>query len=328
MSKIIKILVSGIKYLTYEWLIVLINLIKKFCKIFKKKSQDKKEKPRRERLEAKDNCIPIKSPVYYKPDPMIYSQHYLMKLGLAVTWDNPDIQLYKNGTAVSSHSLLPDTDYDIVARIYNASYEAPVVGMPVRFSFLDFGAGTISKNIGQTMINLGIIGGSDNPNIAKVKWRTPAAAGHYCIQVKLDWADDKNPENNLGQENTNVALAQSPAHFTFKVNNSDKKAHKYHIEVDTYTLPEQQECQDLIKRKEDSNEEIRARHNRANHPIPNGWTVEFEPSVFGLAANEEIEIKGKITPPDSFVGIKPFNINVFNDLNLMVGGVTISVQKN
>ena len=33
---------------------------------------------------------------------MIYDQYYLTGLGLAVTWDNPDIQLYLNGSPVSS----------------------------------------------------------------------------------------------------------------------------------------------------------------------------------------------------------------------------------
>ncbi len=41
---------------------------------------------------------------------MIYDQWYLMSLGIALTWDNPDIQLFKGGVRVSSDSLDPDTD--------------------------------------------------------------------------------------------------------------------------------------------------------------------------------------------------------------------------
>ena len=35
---------------------------------------------------------------YKRPDPMIYSQYYLASKGIAVTWDNPDIQLFDGGT--------------------------------------------------------------------------------------------------------------------------------------------------------------------------------------------------------------------------------------
>ena len=36
--------------------------------------------------------IKIPSHTYRRPDPLIYSQTYLMSQGLSVTWDNPDIQ--------------------------------------------------------------------------------------------------------------------------------------------------------------------------------------------------------------------------------------------
>jgi hypothetical protein len=311
----------------YKWLIVIISLIKKYCEAYKKRKNDKKTKTRRERKEYKGNCVPINSPVYYKPDPMIYSQSYLMKQGLAVTWDNPDIQLYKDGQPVSSAAILPDTEYEIAARIWNASYDAPVVGMPVKFSYLDFGAGTISKYIGQTFTSLGIIGGSDNPNFARVKWRTPAVEGHYCIQVKLEWADDKNPENNLGQENTNVVAAHSPAFFDFTVHNENRKSHRYHFEVDTYEIPKQRKCGEFKNRESDNKKYLLALHDRKKYTIPNGWDVEFDPTTFGLLPNEEIKIKVKITPPENFKGIQPFNINVFDELNNMTGGVTVYIEK-
>lgn len=324
MNLTIKTIKTAITYLTYKWLVVIINLFKRICKARKKRKKDKRTKTRRERKEYKGNCIPINSPVYYKPDPMIYSQSYLRKKGLAVTWDNPDIQLYKDGTPISSSALQPDTEYDVVARIWNASYEAPVVGMPVKFSYLDFGAGTISKNIDQTSVNVGIIGGSDNPSYAKVKWKTPATVGHYCLQVKLEWADDKNPDNNLGQENTNVVEARSPAYFNFKVQNEDKKTHKYHFKVDTYTIPKQRDCRDDQKYTE---KDILNLHNTNNHPIPNGWQVKFDPTDFSLSPNEEKLIKVKITPPDDFIGSQPFNINVYDDRNVLTGGVTVYIEK-
>jgi hypothetical protein len=66
---------------------------------------------------------------------MIYSQQYLMSQGLAVTWDNPDIHLELGGVTVDSHDLKPNTTYDVIARIWNNSLDAVVVGMPVAFSF-------------------------------------------------------------------------------------------------------------------------------------------------------------------------------------------------
>jgi len=59
---------------------------------------------------------------------MIYSQFYLMSKGVAITWDNPDIQLFDGGgVGVASHALTPSTPYEIRARIWNGSTDAPAV---------------------------------------------------------------------------------------------------------------------------------------------------------------------------------------------------------
>ena len=260
---------------------------------------------------------------------MIYSQGYLMKQGLGVTWDNPDIQLYLGGVAVSSHALQPGTEYEIRARCWNASYDAPVVGMPVRFSYLSFGAGGASNFIGLASVSLGVIGGSDNPNYASVLWKTPAAAGHYCIQVKLEWNDDINPENNLGQENTNVVEVSSPAIFEFQVRNSEAQAHRYHLETDAYTIPPMLDCAELRKLGARKAEVIRARNSRGNHPVPPGWAIEAVPALFGLAPAEEKTVKVTVTPPDDFVGEQPINFDVFDERQVLVGGVTVrGCEKN
>lgn len=53
-------------------------------------------------------CLPIPSGVWLQPDAYLYGQGYLMSLGMAVTWDNPDVQLTDTGGAVvGSHDLLP-----------------------------------------------------------------------------------------------------------------------------------------------------------------------------------------------------------------------------
>ena len=55
-----------------------------------------------------------------RPDPLIYSQPYLMAQGLAVTWDNPDIELFEDGVAVSSSALKPDHPYEVQVRVGTA----------------------------------------------------------------------------------------------------------------------------------------------------------------------------------------------------------------
>jgi hypothetical protein len=47
-----------------------------------------------------NRCAPINNQAFVRPDLLIYDQYYLTSLGLSVTWDNPDIQLYLNGLAV------------------------------------------------------------------------------------------------------------------------------------------------------------------------------------------------------------------------------------
>lgn len=124
------------------------------------------------------NCSTIKRPEFKRPDPMIYSQSYLMSLGLAVTWDNPDITLEKavgplNPNAppnpalkIPSSNLAPDTEYDVVARIWNGSDAAPVVGLPVKFTVHGFGIGVNQQGIGSAATNLGVKGGPGCPAFA------------------------------------------------------------------------------------------------------------------------------------------------------------------
>src|SRR5437016_11771124 len=40
-------------------------------------------------------CITVSPAVLKRADPLIYSQYYLMKMRLSVTWDNPDIEIFR-----------------------------------------------------------------------------------------------------------------------------------------------------------------------------------------------------------------------------------------
>lgn len=298
----------------------------------------------REERVSPEPCVPIRHPALQQPDPLIYSQAYLMQLGLAVTWDNPDITLLKNGASVSSAELQPDTEYQVLARIWNGSTEAPVVGMPVHLTLHGFGIGTNGTLIGTTVVDLGVLGGPGCPATAAVSWRTPLVAGHYCIRVTLDWSDDANPNNNVGQENTNVAAAASPARTTFNLRNDDpERRHVFRLEADAYVIPELEECgpehrgRDLQRRAERAGRrraaqrgqvvpDTRRRHDRQAHPLPDGWSVEIAPNQVELEAGEERVVEVQVTPPDGFTGRQVLNINGFHEAGL-AGGVTLLITK-
>src|SRR5436190_16955517 len=122
--KYLRILFSPVvtlfKAALYEWIVRLIEVIRilcERCRIIRRRQ----DLPGRQRKTAKQTCVPISDPAYKRPDPLIYAQFYLMAQGYAVTWDNPDIEVHKGGVLVPSHSLDADTDYDLVARIWNNS---------------------------------------------------------------------------------------------------------------------------------------------------------------------------------------------------------------
>jgi hypothetical protein len=290
-----------------------------------------------------ERCVPVRHPALPRPDPLIYSQTFLMSLGLAVSWDNPDIQLFLNGVPVESSDLQAATEYEITARIWNGSTEAPVVGMPVRFTLHGFGIGTDGVLIGQTAVDLGVKGGPTHPAFATTMWTTPATAGHYCLKAHLDWFDDSNPNNNVGQENTNVAVAQSAAQMTFLLRNDhSERRRRYRFEADVYSVPDQPRCLDvdrkegrerrrrrLIARQPLSGDALATavltRHDRSRYPLPPGWQIEFQPTEPVLGPGDEIEIRVVVTPPDDFVGPQGINVNAFDETRL-AGGVTFFVE--
>lgn len=307
-----------LRTLLYEWLLALVALLRL---LFRRGRRD--ERSGRDRRAARTPCVPIDRPEFVRPDPLLYSQRYLMEKGLAVTWDNPDVQLRRNGVAVPSSTLDPATTYDVVARIWNNSMVAPVIAMPVHFSYLDFGAGTVSVPIGSATVDVGVKGGPGHPAFATVTWTTPATPGHYCLQVLLDPVDDLEYKNNLGQENTNVGVAQSPATFEFTLRNDTRRAQRYHFEVDAYVLGDPDPC-DETAQHDDRRKKHSTRHRRGTHPLPPGWAVVIEPETPSLQPDEEVLVKVTATPPDGFVGTQQINVNAFN-LDGFAGGVTLTV---
>lgn len=301
----------------------LLELLRKRCR----RRQERQRLPKRQRRATWKKCVPLNTPAYKKPDPLIYSQHYLMKLGLPVTWDNPDIQLYKDGAPIPSSHLEADTEYEIIARIWNNSTDAPVVDLPVRFYYLSFGVGTQRHPIGDTQVTLGVKGGPNHPAFAKMKWKTPPTPGHYCIQVFLDWSDDANPDNNLGQENVHVYEVHSPVHFTFALRNDTYERQHYRFTVDAYKLSLPLPCDSKGRKPEETAVGVgKVAMFLNDYPLPEGWSVEIEPQTPVLAPGEEISIGVTVNVPDDFHGKEPVNIHVFNNDGL-AGGVTVYIER-
>lgn len=313
----------------------------------------------RDRNRSPYPCVPINRPEMRRPDPLIYSQYFLMKQGLAVTWDNPDIVLKKASIVIPSSSLEAGTTYEIVARIWNASTSCPVISLPVSFSFLSFGVGTTTTSIGKTYVDLGVKGGSGCPAYASMQWTTPTKPGHYCIQVQLAPADDLNFDNNLGQENTNVIHAQSPASFDMQVRNATEVEQDFTFVVDRYEIPKPNPCEatgdgrivatpvdgeiggtpnreepGLVEFKQMAfrprptvNTARTRRHTYGSYPLPPEWRVEFSPSAPRLDPGEEITVHAVVYMPDDFHGAQPVNVDAFMGRNL-AGGVTVTVVRS
>ncbi|MBV8841441.1 MAG: hypothetical protein JO078_06290 [Candidatus Eremiobacteraeota bacterium] len=259
-------------------------------------------------------------PALRKPDPFIYDQYYLMGLGFPVTWDNPDIYLFEGSTLVDPHDLKANTTYTVVARIWNNSTDVPVVNLKVIFSYLSFGMGVQSHPIGSTTTDLNVKGLPGCPAFAYAPWTTPATLGHYCIQVLLEPPDDSNWQNNLGQRNTDVAQAASPAVFTFRVGNHVGLTRRYvRFSVDTYTIPPLRPCRDA------SGGPPRTRAATVAAPLPQGWSVTLNPNELQLVQGEEQDVEALITPPSGFSGTLAFNVTGV-DQNGPVGGITLLVE--
>jgi hypothetical protein len=331
------LLLAIFRALAYEWVLALVSLIRRLREIFR--ALWSRRKDGRAGKASESPCNQIDEPAYHRPDPMIYSQYDMMAQGLAVVWDNPDIILRKGGVAVSSSNLDPDTEYEIVARIWNKAPDAPIIGLPVLFFFLSFGNGVKGHPIGATAVNLGVKGGPGHPAFALMKWKTPSQLGHFCLMVLLAPADDLNFMNNLGQENLNVGIPHSPAEFSFQLRNEKQHEEIFRFEFDTYRLPELPLCdqqdrkptrtaggQDDVPRQP----ETRARtvpplHDRRNYPIPPGWSVGTEPREPRLHSDAEMPVRIQIAAPPDFHGRQSFNVNVF-DREGFVGGATLVVD--
>lgn len=189
------------------------------------------------------DCFQIPPDVARKPDPCIYSQWYLAAKGMSVTWDNPDIQIVTTGgVPVPSYALVADTDYLVQATIHNASFDA-ALGVEVICVYRPWSFGTADRvpveadasgNPAIRRLNIGPWGAA----IATFKWHTPNVAdAHFCIQVECHHVDDREPNNNLGQENTNIAKPASPVTLDIPLFNPRTAPQRIALTADSYEIP-------------------------------------------------------------------------------------------
>ena len=255
-----------------------------------------------------------------------------MSQGLAVTWDNPDIQIFRGGTPVASGDLKPDTVYEVRATIWNGSFDAPALGLPVSLTSMSFGIGAAETFVDATAVDLPAKGVVGHPATAKLRWRTPAEEGHYCLRVRLDWLDDANPANNLGQENTDVRSPKSPALFKVPLRNERGHTRRFDLTVDAYQTRAPMPCVPDKRSYEGRREESEARwraarvsHARSAFPVPVGWTVQVVPQSVELEADAEQVLEVSIEPPPGFTGRQGFNLSADCEGDL-IGGVTLYVE--
>jgi hypothetical protein len=322
-------LVGLLKIVTYEWAVGAYQMLRRLIAALW--ALWKRRKLPHDQRHPDQECLQVRHPSFLRPDPTIYSQVYLMKLGLPVTWDNPDIRLFRNGQPVNeSEPLLAATAYEVEATLWNNSYDSPALGMPVEFSFLTFGIATTSTPIGTTTADVGVKGSPSHPATTRIVWTTPQVPGHYCLQVNLRPFDDVNLENNLGQNNLNVALAQSPATFHFAVRNPLDTDHTVRLTVDTYEPLELPECEKIERRPGELRsariDRIVAQHRQRDFSVPAGWDVQVNPKSVSLAPNAGVDVELVATPPAGFAGEQRFNVNAIAD-GIPIGGVSLIVQK-
>ncbi|MGB7815433.1 MAG: hypothetical protein WBL28_03695, partial [Methylotenera sp.] len=292
--------------------------------------------------------LPIPSGVWLQPDAYLYSQRYLMSLGLAVTWDNPDVTLTDMlGNVVGSHNLKPSTDYRITALIHNKANDAPAPSMPVVFTLLDFGAGGVTRqNFGTETVDLPVRAAPGEPVSATVVWKTPPTPGHYCIEIEAVWLDDVNPLDNVGQHNT-VIRGVTPRErivLPVPITNFIQGRSRLKVRLDSYVLPARPLIRDGGRDREavfgrDSQavresdagflKRIIAENSPGKFPADPSWTPSLSAHELTLERGQSAVVEFEATVPASAASGQEqrFNIAVSEEsTGRIIGGVTLIFQ--
>lgn len=226
---------------------LVVRLIECLCKLWKKSTLFEEEE--------EEACPPLPEQVVRRPDPCIYSQAYLQAQGLPVTWDNPDIWLAPaaDPTAVEPDSfhLKADTDYIVHVRVHNAATDL-ALGVQVRMLFRhwsinapDFAPVEHDGSGNEVVRHVDV--DPMGVTVTQFRWHTPVVplgeSRHFCLQARLWHPMDVNPDNNVGQENTNVYSA-NPGHVDpgelveveLPLHNTTRMAQRFRFEPTLYAI--------------------------------------------------------------------------------------------
>lgn len=229
-------ILAGLWRLILLLLLILLYLLRFLFGWLRKKKGEKSHEPR---------CTKVPENIKRKPDPCLYSQFYRMSQGLSVTWNNPDIWITTpDGTVVESSALKGDSDYIVNVQIHDASFD-PALATQVRcfyrpWSFNSPLTTPVETNPDGTERVVILHIGAWSAEVARFRWHTPAQGGHYCLQAQCYHPDDKNPNNNLGQENTTVhsATANMLVSENVLLVNRANTRREFMIFADRFAMPE------------------------------------------------------------------------------------------
>ncbi len=282
-------------------------------------------------------CGEVPVPVTRLPDPCIYSQFFLMDQGLSVTWDNPDVSVFLAGVEQDTYHLQPATTYDVVVSLKNASPYFDALGTQVTVNLLTFGIGQVTSSpLSSTVIDIPASTPPGPPVPFGFQWTSPATPGHYCLQVLLAHADDVNPANNEGWNNTNVEAVQAGQKYVleFPVGNAvaartqeAKRAARLAAKADDRG-PDLQEVALVV----DSYELPRIPAAEADPdllfiPAEAAWPARVTPSPTRIGGGQTTEARLEIeVPAAAAAGTRQrFNVNATAG-GRPLGGITVTLE--
>lgn len=278
------------------------------------------------RRKGGDPCVYFPERIINRPDPCIYSQFLLLQLKQPVTWDNPDIAIFKGGVEQYTYDLSVDTTYDIAITVHNSSAEKEALGTKVAVRWIEFGAGgPVRHPIADLVADVGLYPATA---VVTTTWRTPATPGHYCIEVELTHPYDGNPANNLGWNNTQVLAAHSEVKTPIRIFNryagepprnpqaADRRGPPWNlveIEFDSYLF------HDAYGEHADGDVMFA--------PRPPAWQARVEPRLFHFAPDETYrDVELIVDAPAGPGHAEPFNVTARQG-GAPLGGVTITVNR-
>lgn len=283
------------------------------------------------RRKGGDPCVYFPERIINRPDPCIYSQFLLMQLKQPVTWDNPDIALFKGGVEQYTYDLAVDTTYDVAITVHNSSAEKEAIGTKVAVRWIEFGAGGPARHPVDDLI--ADVGRYPATAVVKTTWRTPATPGHYCIEVELTHPKDGNPANNLGWNNTQVLAAHSEVKTSIRIFNRHVGAPPHAGAPPRETLARGGGTPgNLVEIDFDSYVFRDAYGDHADGdvmfaPRPSVWPARVEPRLFHFGPDETYrDVELIVDAPGGPGQPEPFNVTARQG-GAPLGGVTVIITR-